>query len=209
MDNGHTINSNKEYAMKFRLLLSCVTGLLGSLAISAQADTQLAHVTNNVVDSGSCTLVGVNGGNGWASFKITCGADIAYVTHSTAGGSSCSTSVSTGYSISGGCTSVSQNSYTLYKKDVEPPKVPVWVWMTDVTNTMNATPGSGCTVQSAGGMGGGGNTYVGYRVVCGSTVLPVTLTYSQYGWCNVSTAPSGYVYTGGCNSYSVYRVEYQ
>lgn len=196
--------------MKFRLFLSCVTGLLGSLAISAQADTQLAHVTNNVVDSGSCTLVGVNGGNGWASFKVTCGADIAYVTHSTSGGS-CSTSVSTGYSISGGCTSVSQNSYTLYKVGAvqPPPPVPVLVWLTDVTNTMNATSGSGCTVQSAGGMSGGGNTYVGYRVVCGSAVIPVTLTYSQYGYCSVSNAPAGYVFTGGCNSYSVYKVVYQ
>ncbi|HTF97514.1 MAG TPA: hypothetical protein VL995_15345 [Cellvibrio sp.] len=190
--------------MKFRLFLSCVAGLLGSLAISAQANTQLAHVTNNVVDSGSCTLSGVNGGNGWASFKLTCGADIAYVTHSTGGGS-CTTSVSSGYSISGGCTSVSQNSYTLYKNSV-----PVWIWLTDVTNTMNATPGSGCRVESAGGTGGPGVTYVGYRVVCGSTVLPVTLTYNyQQGYCSVNPAPSGYVYTGGCNSYSVYRIEYQ
>lgn len=192
--------------MKFRLLLSCVVGVLGSLAISAQADTELGHVTNNVVDSGSCTITGVNGGNGWASFKLTCGADIAYVTHSMNGGSYCSTYVSDGYSISGGCTSVSQNSYTLSKKPAPPKKV--LVWMTDVTNTMTAN-GPGCTVQSAGGMGGGGYTYVGYRVVCGSTVLPVTLTYGPYGYCSVNTAPSGYEYTGGCNSYSVYRVEYR
>lgn len=190
--------------MKFRLLLSSIAGLVGLLAISAQADTQLAHVTNNVVDSGSCTISGVNGGNGWASFKLTCDADVAYVTHSMNGGSSCTTSVSSGFSISGGCTSVSQNSYTLYKTPVPPPPVPVW--LTDVTNTMNATPGSGCTVQSAGGMAGGGNTYVGYRIVCGSTVLPVTLTYSQYGYCSVSSAPTGYLYTGGCNSYSVYKM---
>jgi hypothetical protein len=74
---------------------------------------------------------------------------------------------------------------------------------------MNATSGSGCTVQSAGGMSGGGNTYVGYRVVCGSAVIPVTLTYSQYGYCSVNSAPAGYVFTGGCNSYSVYKVVYQ
>lgn len=194
--------------MKFRLLLSCVTGLLGSLAISAQADTQLAHVTNNVVDSGSCTIASVGAGNGWSTFQITCGADVAYVTHSMGGGSSCSTYVSSGYSISGGCSSPSYNSYTLFKNP--PPKKEVWIWLTDVTNTMTATPGSGCSVQSAGGTGGPGVTYVGYRVVCGSTVLPVTLTYNyQQGYCSVNTAPAGYIYTGGCNSYSVYRVEYQ
>ncbi len=194
--------------MKFRLLLSCVAGLLGSAAVSAQAGVQLAQVTNNVVTSGACTLGGVNGGNGWASFRITCGADAAIVTHSTVNGS-CSTSVSAGYSISGGCTSVSQNSYTLYRTTVEPPKQQVLTWLTDVTGGMTAN-GPGCTVQSAGGMSGGGNTYVGYRVVCGSTVLPVTLTYNYlYGSCSVSSAPTGYVYSGGCNSYSVYRIDYQ
>lgn len=206
MDNGHTIYSNKEYVMKFRLFLSCVAGLLGSLAVSAQADTQLAHVTNNVVDSGSCTIAGVSSGPGWATFKLTCGADVAYVTHNTNGGS-CSTSVTSGYHISGGCTSTSQNSYTLYKDS--PPLVPTLVWLTDVTNTMTAN-GPGCTVQSAGGMGGGGYTYVGYRVVCGSTVLPVTLTYNNtWGTCSVNSAPSGYAYSGSCNAYSVYKVVYQ
>ena len=192
--------------MKFRLILSCVAGLLGSWAISSQASTQLAHVTNNVVDSGSCSIVGVNSNNGSATFKLTCGADVAYVTHSMGNGSTCSTYVSSGYSVSGGCASVSLNSYTLFKEP--PPLVPVWVKLTDVTNTMNATPGSGCTVQSAGGTGGGGVTYVGYRVVCGSTVLPVTHTRTAYG-CSVNTAPAGYVYTGSCDAYSVYRIDYQ
>lgn len=193
--------------MKFRLFLSCVAGLLSSLAISAQANTQLAHVTNNAVDSGSCSIVSVGAGNGWATFQLTCGADVAYATHSMGGGSSCSTYVSTGYTISGGCSSPSYNSYTLFKKPV---LQEVWIKLTDVTNTMTATPGSGCSVQSAGGTGGPGVTYVGYRVVCGSTVLPVTLTYNyQQGYCSVNTAPPGYLYAGGCNSYTVYRVEYQ
>lgn len=188
--------------MKFRLILSCVAGLLASLAISAHADTQLAHVTNNVVDSGSCSIVGVNGGQGWASFKITCGADIAYVTHNISGGI-CNTSVSAGYYISGGCTSVSQNSYTLYKS--APVTPPVWVKLTDVTNTMTSSNPS-CSVQSAGGMGYGSYTYVGYRVVCGSTVISVTLTYNNAaGTCSVNSAPSGFMFSGSCNAYSVYQ----
>lgn len=191
--------------MKFRLILSCVAGLLASLAISAHADTQLAHVTNNVVDSGACTLVGVNGGQGWASFKVTCGADIAYVTHNISGGI-CNTSVSSGYYVSGGCTSVSQNSYTLYKSGpVTPPPTPVWVKLTDVTNTMTSSSPN-CTVQSAGGMGYANYTYVGYRVVCGSTVASVTLTYNNTaGTCSVNSAPAGFMYSGSCNSYTVYQ----
>jgi hypothetical protein len=185
-----------------KLLLSCVAGLLGSLALSVQADTQLAHVTNNQVDSGSCTIVGVNGGQGWASFKLTCGADVAYVTHSTNNGG-CTTSVSSGYSISGGCTSVSQNSYTLYK--TTPPPQPVWVKLTDVTNTMTSS-NPACVVQSAGGTGYANYTYVGYRVVCGSTVVSVTLTYNNTaGTCYVNSAPAGFMFSGSCNSYSVYQ----
>jgi hypothetical protein len=191
--------------MKFRLILSCIAGLLGLLAVSAQADTQLAHVTNNVVDSGSCSLVGVNGGQGWASFKITCGAEVAYVTHNISGGI-CNTSVSSGYYVSGGCTSVSQNSYTLYKSGpVAPQPTPTWVKLTDVTNTMTSS-NPACTVQSAGGTGYSYYTYVGYRVVCGSTVVAVTLTYNNmFNSCSLSNAPAGFSFSGSCNSYSVYQ----
>lgn len=195
--------------MKIRLLLSCVAGLLGSLAMFAHANTQLAHVTNNVVDSGSCSLTGVNGGQGWATFKITCGAEIAYVTHSISGGT-CNTSVSSGYYVSGGCTSVSQNSYTLFKSSSSSSSssassTPVWVKLTDVTNTTTSS-NPNCVVQSAGGTGGGSYTYVGYRVVCGSTVISVTLTYNYaFNTCSVNSAPAGFLFSGSCNSYSVYQ----
>lgn len=187
--------------MKFRLFLSCVAGLLGSLAVSAQADVAIAQITNNQVTSGACTIQSNNGGYGWISYKISCGADVAYVTQTNPNTYNCAlVASSAGYYPSGSCS-----SYTVYKKEetVVPPVT--WVKLTDVTNTTTSSSPN-CVVQSAGGTGNGSYTYVGYRVVCGSTVISVTLTYDyRFNTCSVNSAPAGFMFSGSCNSYSVYQ----
>ena len=132
--------------MKFRLILSFVAGLLGSLAVSAQADTAIAQITNNQVTSGACTIQSNNGGYGWISYKITCGADVAYVTQTNPNTYNCAlVASSAGYYPSGSCS-----SYTVYKADpVAQSPTPVWVKLTDVTNTTTSSSPN-CVVQSAG-----------------------------------------------------------
>jgi len=192
--------------MKFRLILSCVAGLLASWAVTAQADVAIAQITNNQVTSGSCTIQSNNGGTGWISYKISCGADVAYVTQTNPNTYNCAlVASSAGYYPSGTC-----NSYTVYKStpsssSSSSSSTPSWVKLTDVTNTMTSS-NPNCTVQSAGGMGYANYTYVGYRVVCGSTVASVTLTYNNTaGTCSVNSAPAGFMYSGSCNSYTVYQ----
>lgn len=187
--------------MKFRLILSCAAGLLGSLAISAQADTQLAHVTNNVVDSGSCTISNVNSNSNSATYQLSCGANTAYVTSITSiPGSPCTTNVSSGYYVTGGCTNLSLNNYTLFK--VAAPAQPVFI--TDVYNK-NTTSNPNCSIAVQSGMGGPGVTYVGYNITCSGTVIGLTLTYNNaFGTCSVG-GNGGYTFTGGCNSFSVYK----
>ncbi|GGY61047.1 hypothetical protein GCM10011613_00490 [Cellvibrio zantedeschiae] len=187
--------------MKFRLILSCAAGLLGSLAISAQADTQLAHVTNNVVDSGSCSIVNVNSNSNSSTYRLTCGTDIAYVTGITSiPGSPCTLNVSSGYSVTGGCTNLSLNNYTLFK--TTPPASPVYI--TDVYNK-NTTSNPSCSIAVQSGMSGGGYTYVGYNVTCSGTVIGLTLTYNNSaGTCSVG-GNGGYTFYGGCDSFSIYK----
>lgn len=190
--------------MKFRLLLSCVAGLLASLAVTAKADVAIAQITNNQVTSGACTIQSNNGGYGWISYKISCGADVAYVTQTNPNTYNCAVVASSaGYYPSGSCS-----SYTVYKQtstSSSASSTPSWVKLTDVTNTMTSSSPS-CTVQSAGGTGYSNYTYVGYRVVCGSTVISVTLTYNNLtNTCSVNPAPAGFMFSGSCNSYSVYQ----
>lgn len=186
--------------MKFRLILSCAAGLLSLLAISVQADTQLAHVTNNVVDSGSCSITNVNSNSGSATYRLTCGTDIAYVTSITSiPGSACTLSVSSGYSVTGSCTNLSLNNYTLFKKIIQQP-----IFITDVYNK-NTTSNPNCSIAVQSGMSGGGYTYVGYNVTCSGTVIGLTLTYNtSTGACSVG-GNGGYTFTGGCDSFSIYK----
>ena len=188
--------------MKFRLLFSCVAGLFASLAISAQAETQLAHVTNNVVDSGNCTIVGINGGTGWISNKITCGADVVYVTHNNTNAITCSTTVTPGYHIYGGCSTPYVNSYELRKDDPVIP--PVLVKITDIVNRANST-NAACRVDYMGGGGYGSYFSAGYRVTCDTVTLGFSTT-TNYGTCTLGSAPTGYSFSGGCDYFTIYKV---
>lgn len=183
--------------MKFRLLLSCVAGLLASMAISAQADTQLGHVTNNVVDGGDCYITGVNGGYGWISHKVTCGADVIYVTHHMA--NTCQTTVTPGYYISGGCISPTQNSYTIFK-----PSPIVLTKITDVASG-GILSNAACSIETVASYNNPYVSMTAYRITCGSAVFGVSLTSSN-GTCSLSSsAPAGYTYEGNCSFYTIYK----
>lgn len=73
--------------------------------------------------------------------------------------------------------------------------------VTTITN-QNTSSNPNCTVEGAGGAGGGQYTYVGYRVKCSGTVIAVTLTYQHPG--NYCTVSGGATFTGTCSNYSIY-----
>lgn len=103
--------------MKSRLILSCVAGLLGSLAISAQATpVYITDIINkNTTSNPSCTIAVQSGMSysyyTYVGYNVTCGSTVIglTLTYNSMFGS-CSVGGNPSYTFTGSC-----DNYSIYR----------------------------------------------------------------------------------------------